>query len=130
MKFYTSIFNEFKNKNVDINFNKNNNGIMYEMSNILPQRTGLGFILRIMHQTGREKHGARIKVKFDNELIPITISTRPEIPKSVNPKPMIPSKDFNLISTWIIINRELLLSYWNNGENMDVVTVINNLHKV
>ena len=85
-----------------------------EMSNLRQEDTGLPVIVWVSVKRG--KHSARIKVqpskshKIDIDSgIPITISDAPENIEGYN----IPSKTFNKISEWIILNKTPLLKYWN-----------------
>ena len=46
---------------------ESNFDLLTEMSNISRQKTGLDYIVWLFPKTGKEKHGARIKIKIDNE---------------------------------------------------------------
>lgn len=92
---------------------------LYEFADLVPEDTGLTVVVWI---DGRRKmkHGKRIKFQNNNsnrlnggEIIPITISDDPQIPKSVTTKLKISNKDLNKIKSWIKLNKEVLLDYSN-----------------
>ena len=89
---------------------------LFEMSSLRPKDTNLPLIVWISFKTN-SKHGPRIKVSDSNYIVKnlntsISISKTPEI-KEGN----IKSKDFKLISKWIILNRVILLDIWNEKIN-------------
>lgn len=45
-----------------------------EMANFWPKDTGLKYEIWISPKSGKEKHWARIKVHYKDNLIPVTIS--------------------------------------------------------
>lgn len=66
-------------------------------------------------------HGKRIKFQNNTsqklngtELIPMTISDDPQIPKSVHSKLKISQKEVTRIKQWIILNKSVLLDYAND----------------
>ena len=79
--------------------------LLTEMSNISKQKTGLDYIVWLFPNTGKEKHGERIKIKVNNDYVPITISDEPEVKSFVK----IDSKKLNKIKNWIILNKEILV---------------------
>lgn len=97
-----------------------------EMSNLTPDDTGLDNIVWILPKTNKEKHGPRIKVKIDNELIPISISKTPRV--MVKTKTRIPG--FSIIQKWIVDNEQLLLDYWNSEGEMSMRIVLDRIKKV
>jgi hypothetical protein len=99
---------------------------LFEMANISPSKTGLPVMIWISYNTGKEKHSARVKIKIDNVLVPITISDAPEV-KGSNIK--IKSKVLNPVFEWIIKNKKILLKYWNAKGNMGIDDLIDNLKK-
>ena len=60
---------------------ESNFDLLTEMSNISKKKTGLDYIVWLFPNTGKEKHGARIKIKVNNDYVPITISDEPEVKK-------------------------------------------------
>jgi len=58
---------------------------LFEMSNFWPKDTGLEYVIWVSAKSGREKHGARIKVDVDTNSIPVSIEDTPEI-KAKNAK--------------------------------------------
>ena len=92
---------------------------LYEFADLVPEDTGLTVVVWI-DGPRKMKHGKRIKFQNNNsnrlnggEIIPITISDDPQIPKSVTTKLKISNKDLNKIKSWIKLNKEILLDYSN-----------------
>lgn len=92
---------------------------LYEFADLVPEDTGLTVVVWI-DGPRKMKHGKRIKFQNNNsnrlnggEIIPITISDDPQIPKSVTTKLKISNKDLNKIKSWIKLNKEVLLDYSN-----------------
>ena len=83
---------------------------LYEMANIFPRTSGLPFIVRLSHKSGKEGHWARVKVEVDNNSYSVSISDNPEWihkPKNVS------EKKLNEVIEWIILNKQTLLDHWN-----------------
>ena len=98
----------------------------YEMANISKQKTGLDFIIWIMYKTNKEKHGPRIKIKINNDFVPITISNDPELKASIK----IDSKSLNKIKKFILINKDILLKYWDGMGDIGIDEILNKIKKV
>ena len=104
---------------------------LFEMANIEQEDTGLSVVVYVSPAQGN--HGPRIKFMndygsaydFDNA-IPMTISDVPEI--SVSFKPKIKSKDIQLIKRWVILNKDILLDYWNH--KVTTKQMINSVERV
>jgi 3-deoxy-D-arabino-heptulosonate 7-phosphate (DAHP) synthase len=91
---------------------------LYEMANISKEKTGLPLMVWISYQTGKEKHGARIKIRIGTDWIPITVSDAPEI-KSSNVK--IKSKVLNSIFAWIVLNKKCFSSIGMHKANLVLI---------
>jgi hypothetical protein len=115
-----------KQKLVDMTNPKYDKENLWEMSNLFPKNTGLKHVIWISTLSGRENHSARIKVDYKKELIPMIISDNPEVKGT---KTIIPAPILNPIKKWIIINKDLLLNYWNAKGKMDTRDVLNKLKK-
>ena len=100
---------------------------LYEMANISKQKTGLPVMIWVSYNTGKEKHGARIKIKIDNTLIPISISDTPEVKAS---SANIKSGILKQITSWIVLNKKVLLKYWNAKGSLGIDYVLDNIIKV
>jgi len=98
-----------------------------EMANLSRKKTGLDYIIWIMHQTGKEKHWARIKVKIKGQDVSITISDNPEW---LSDTVKINAKEFNRIKKWIIMNKDVLLKYWNGKGEVTIDEIINDLKSI
>jgi hypothetical protein len=98
-----------------------------EMANLSKQKTGLDYIIWVFPQTGKEKHWARIKVQIDNNRIPISISDNPKILSS---NVEINAKSLNKIKVWIVLNKEVLLNYWNAKGKISIDEILDKLKKV
>src|SRR5579863_4374018 len=100
----------------------------YEMANLSTATTGLPLTIWVSPR-GLARHDARIKVsltrgKMDVNNIAV-VSIRPE-PKALTGG--IGTEDFGKIASWITINREALLDYWD--EVIDTGQLIGRLRKV
>lgn len=102
---------------------------LYEMSNLSVKKTGLDYIVWIAPQSGKEKHSARIKIKVDNSFISITIDDNPEVIKK-NKNISIDSKKLNKIFSWVRLNKESLLKYWNGKGNVGIDEILPELKKI
>lgn len=103
-------------------FNKDK---LFEMANLTTDDTGLPYIIWISPSSGKEKHWARIKVSYKNELIPVSISDDPKI--------MVKGKSipkFDLIRKFIIDNKDILMAYWNSKGTMSLKLVFKSLKKL
>ena len=82
-----------------------------EMSNIYPFNSGVPYVLWISQKSGREKHGARIKVSVpqENKFLTFTVSTEPKLLS----KTKISLNDINSIKSWIILNQTVLIKFFN-----------------
>lgn len=92
---------------------------LYEFADLVPEDTNLCCVIWVDGPRNM-KHAKRIKFQNntanklnDGEMIPITISDNPQIPKSVKSKLQIKEKDLTRIKEWIILNKETLLAYAN-----------------
>ncbi len=97
--------------------------LMFEMANISSNKTGLPVIVWVSEKRGN--HGARIKVsnRYNNKFrientFSITISDNPEISGDIDE---IKNKDIDLIKEWILLNKEMLLKYWNKEISTDIL---------
>jgi hypothetical protein len=105
---------------------------LFEMANISTNRTGLDIMIWVSYKTGKEKHGPRIKIKIDNEFIPISIEDDPKIMLSkfkIN-KLSVDSRTWKDIVNWIRLNKDILLDYWNAGGNQGIEVLIKNLKRL
>ena len=101
--------------------------LLFEMANISSSKTGLPVMIWISYNTGKEKHYARIKIKVANDWIPITISDNPEVKTD---KVKIKSATLNKIISWIVLNKDVLLKYWNAKGKLGIDYVLDNIKKV
>ena len=109
---------------------KNENAMsLFEMSNLTKKDTGLPFIIWISPKSGKEKHWARIKVQFDNNYYPISISDEPEWELSKQIKLPFSANQTEMIKTFIRKNKDVLLEYWNSNGEMSMKDVFKKLKK-
>lgn len=98
---------------------------LLEMSNLPKDKTGLAYDIWIdsggeVRKVSHKK--PRLKVILNkNELVPVSISTEPEIlvNKSI--------RKFREVAKWIKINKESLLKFWN--KSIDYDELLKNLKK-
>ena len=103
---------------------------LFDMANLSPARTGLPMVIWISER-GRARHDARVKVSLvhGRKAHPdqtVSVSVRPTV--EVVAGPMLDPCDLALVRSWIELNREALLAYWDG----DVLTdeVIDRLARV
>jgi hypothetical protein len=96
-----------------------------EMSNLTPEDSGLKNNIWILSKNNKTIYGPRIMVKIDNDLIPICISDKPGIVIDT----FISIPNFTDIQSWIVLNKDLLLKYWNSEGSMSMRDVLDNLIK-
>jgi len=88
---------------------------LFEMSNISPRDTNLPVVVWVFEK-GKSKHGPRVKVMTHPgkmnlaETVSISVSDNPEVVAGEKLDPEI----FNLVKKWVILNKKVLLDYWNN----------------
>jgi hypothetical protein len=84
----------------------------FDIANLRPERTGLPFVVFIS-QKGGARDDARIKLARAARMRSaemLTVAVRP-IPRLIRGK--INSREFDLVSRWIELNRNVLIDYWN-----------------
>lgn len=88
-----------------------------EMADIDKQQSNLPVIVWA-NGPRNMKHGFRIKFQnsYSNhddgsQMIPMTISDNPQIPKSVHTKLKIKERDLEKVKQWVILNKQALLKY-------------------
>jgi hypothetical protein len=88
-------------------------GDMFEMANLRPERTGLPFVVFIS-QRGGARHDLRVKVAPGPRPDPaamISVALRPE--PRVIPPGELPAEEFSRLAAWIALNRQALIDYGN-----------------
>ena len=90
-----------------------------EMANVSKNTTGLNVCIWVLSEILVEHNLPRIKFQnnYGNKvqpqsMIPMSISDNPQI-LIKNIKLGISTKDFEKIRSWVILNKDLLLRYWN-----------------
>ncbi len=89
---------------------------LWLMTNIRPDCTGLPFVVWVSTKDAggnQAPHSARVKVSsgpkwIESEATSVSILPRPEHKAG----PMLRARDFEKLSRWIALNRELLLELW------------------
>jgi hypothetical protein len=100
---------------------------LFEMANVLPDKTGLTYRIWIFYKTNREGHGPRIKADVQGRDISVSISENPLQMDQIDVR--IPH--FRELQDWIKLNKELLLQYWESeGQTMDAGDAISKLRKL
>lgn len=102
--------------------------LMFEEVNLSPKTTGLPTVIYISVK-GNSKHFARIKasskrgdkLKADS-LITITIGDEPVV---IGNKGDLTAKDIHQLIDFVIVNKVVLLSYWN--EEIDTAELIDEI---
>jgi hypothetical protein len=84
----------------------------FDIANLRPERTGLPFVVFIS-QRGGARHDVRIKLARTARVRPsemLTIAVR-HVPRRV--RGSMSAAEFDLVSRWIELNRDVLIDYWN-----------------
>jgi hypothetical protein len=84
----------------------------FDMANLRPERTGLPFVVFIS-QRGGARHDVRIKLARAAKVRPsemITVAVHPA-PRVI--RGSINTREFDLVSKWLELNRDVLVAYWN-----------------
>jgi hypothetical protein len=87
---------------------------LFEMANLRPERTGLPFVVFIS-QKGGARHDVRIKLARGAKVGPsemITVAVRP-VPRVI--RGSISRLEFELVSRWLDLNRDVLVAYWDGA---------------
>ena len=123
-KEYNSLhkkLDEIINEELELDYIESNRTKLYEFADLVPEDTNLSSVIWV-DGNRNTPHGKRIKFQNNNakrlnggELIPVTISDEPQIPKSVKTKIKISQKELNEIKEWIKLNKDVLIKY-GNGE--------------
>lgn len=83
---------------------------IFDMSNLLPIRTGLPF--QVWYGPKVHAHRPRIKViSSDGKEFSVEIETH----AVTGDTGAVSQKDLNLLFDWIDLNKDILLDYWNNA---------------
>jgi hypothetical protein len=96
----------------------------YEMANLFPKHTGLPFVVWISARGGA-RHDIRVKVSASGKAIPgemATVGIRPEV-SVIEGK--LDTDAFDLLKTWIELNRTMLISCWEGDiDTQDALGVL------
>lgn len=83
-----------------------------DMANLYEEDTGVD--ARIWVSTKYAGHKPRLKVKKDDNEVSLSIEDEPKVlaPK----KPKLDTSIINAAKQWIVLNKDILLEYWNDSE--------------
>ena len=98
-----------------------------EMTNIRPSRSGLPMVIWVQPDTGRSKHGPRIKVQSRHgskvnvlNWVSVTISKNPEIKVG-----LLSNDDLKIVKNFILLNYDNLIKLWKDKiDPMDFVNIM------
>ena len=99
----------------------------FDMANLYPKHTGLPFVVWISVQ-GNARHDVRVKVSLSPKAQPgemISVALRPEV-RVVDGD--LSAEQFQLLTQWIELNREVLLQYWTG--DIDIVDAVSLIQKI
>lgn len=123
MEFIKSFkkFSKTKDENVlreTLDYDLSEDDIMFEMSNLLPNRTGLKY--QVWYSAQYLGYKPRIKVDLpDGKSVYIQIENH-EVKGDID---KIASKELKKIFGWIDLNKDALLKYWHEAHNAKIDTV-------
>lgn len=87
------------------------------IATLAPKDTGLPMTVYLTTRD-TDHHGARVKVSRNHgpklsldRLVSVSISDDPRVVAGVG----LPNQDLRLVRAWILLNRDVLLRYWNHG---------------
>lgn len=102
----------------------------FEMANIRQKNTGLPMVIWVSEK-GTSKHGPRVKVSRTHnskvniaDTVSVSVSDNPQIAAGAG----LDSSDFLLVRKYIILNKKVILDYWN-GET-DTYELLERLRKI
>ena len=105
------------------------NDFLNEMANLSAKRYKMPANIFISAK-GNAKHGARIKIQTSyssrmdsHHLVTMTVPDK----RIIGDTGELSKADIRYFERFIDANKDLLLQYWNNGENMFIDDVIENL---
>src|SRR5438309_11573347 len=87
---------------------------LFEMANLRPERTGLPFVVFIS-QKGGARHDVRVKVARGARVRPsemVTVAVRPNVRVI---RGALDPDDLARLAEWILLNRNVLVDYWNGN---------------
>ena len=105
----------------------NDSDAPFEMANLFPKHTGLPFVVWISYKGGAQ-HDVRVKVSPGPKAMPsgmASVAIRPNV-RIVEGE--IGGVDFDLLTKWIELNRDVLVKYWD-GE-IDTKDAIDSLLRI
>ncbi len=85
----------------------------FDMANLLPDLTGLPFVVFISQRGGARHDDVRIKLARSARVRPsemLTVALRPG-PRLIRGE--MNASEFDLVRRWIELNRDVLIDYWN-----------------
>lgn len=102
---------------------------LYEMANLYPRTTGLPMTVWVSPR-GHARHDARVKVSRSGgeRMVPedtAVVAIRPE-PSVLEGE--LSQAEFQAVSRWISLNREVLIAYWDGAA--DTAELIQRLQRV
>lgn len=108
----------------------NEDEFLFEMANLTKKNFKSLPANLYISTRGNAKHGPRIKIQNNynpdvkkDSTFTMTIPDKEIIGNTGK----LNNKDIKYFENFIDNNKELLIEYWNNGENMDTMDVINSL---
>ena len=105
--------------------------ILFEMANVVQDRTGLPIIIWISPKMAN--HGPRIKAQnsYSKKVVPdkLFVVTIEDEPRVVGDASEVKKKDVDLVIEFVKINKNILLDFWNEKES-DIVKVIESFKRV
>lgn len=108
----------------------NEDEFLFEMANLTKKNFKSLPANLYISTRGNAKHGPRIKIQQNyDEKIKSKMTFSMTIPDKeiIGDTGDLDNKDIKYFENFIDNNKELLIEYWNNGENMDTMDVINSL---
>lgn len=104
---------------------------LFELANVDHKVTGLPMLIYVSGKNAA--HAARVKVArtyrsnfYPGDTFSVLISTKPKI--VAGDQGEITNEDVKSVYDWVMLNREILLQYWNH--NMSTNDLIDKLKKV
>lgn len=101
---------------------------LFEMANLVPQDTGLPFVVWISPR-GNARHDVRVKVSKNAKAIPsqmVSVTIRPTVEVVEG---SMKASDLSLLKKWLELNHDLILKYWD-GTIESTKTVVNAIQHI
>ena len=105
---------------------KSNNRRIIDTANLLKRETGLNHDIMVSSKHAKHPPIVKVYTGVGKKTISVTIDDHP---KQIFGKTILSKDDFDMISKWILLNKEKLLDYWYS-ERASTIDFLNSLKMI